>query len=637
MQNVFGAVARSWMGKIILAIIVVTFVISFGYGSFTRNKEVLATVGGREILVPQFNQRYQEQLDSLRQRFPGQADALAQQIGLRQRILDQMIDRQLLLYAADRAGLQVSDEDVRLAISHQPSFQVNGQFDFGTYSAAVRQNGLTPEMFEARMREDLLAQRYQQQLVMGVVVGKTEVEQRYRIESEAVDVDYVYVDPAKFGAAVKADSTAEQAYYDKHKNEFLQPEQFRLRYVILGLSQMQDDTAVRERAAERYYERNLETEFTTPRRVRASHILKRLDANAKPAEVAAKRAELEKVLKQARAGADFATLVKQHSEDKTAGGGGDLGFFRRDEMVPEFAEAAFALKIGQISEIVRSPFGFHIIKATGEQPGIKKSFERVRAQIEQKLKSERTEKRLDIEADRLPARIEKEGLDAVAKSFTAQPVDSGWIDGAAPERGLGQTAELYGKLRGRKLHDAGVLKRNPVQGHVFYQVQEVKAAYTRPFAEVAPLVKAKVADEQRKAAAAAEAKQVISRLKAAEDFAAYAKSRGLKIENAKITAVMQNIPGVGANRGFQRAAFQLTEQAPFGLSVQGEQSHLLRYRKRTLIDPAKAEERKQRIAQELQQDWQNYFLDAELKRLRNDLKVKILIPDLLSAQAGSGA
>lgn len=637
MSNVFGSAARSWMGKIILGIVSVIFVISFGYGQFSRNKEVLATVGGREILVPQFNQRYQEQIDALRQRFPGQADALAQQLGLRQRILDQMIDRQLLMYAAESAGLRVTDEDVSLAVSHQPSFQVNGQFDFGTYSAVVRQNGLTPEMFEARMREDLLVQRYQQLLVMGVVVGKTEVEQRYRIESEAVDVDYLFVDPAKFGGAVKADPAAEQAYYDKHKAEFLQPEQYRVRYVTLGLGQMQDDTEVRQRAAERYYERNLETEFTTPRRVRASHILKRIDANAKPAEVAAKRAEMEKILKQARAGADFAALVKQYSEDKTAGSGGDLGFFRRDEMVPEFAETAFSLKVGQISDVVRSPFGLHIIKATGEQPGIKKSFPQVKAQIEQKLKSERIEKLLDIEADRLPGRIAKEGLDAVAKSFKVQPAESGWFDGTAPERGLGQTAELYGKLRGRKVNDVGVLKRNPVQGHVFYQVQEVKAAYTRPFAEVTPLVKAKVADEQRKAAAAAEAKQVIARLKAPEDFASYAKSRGLKIENVKVTAVMQNIPGVGTNHEFGRAAFQLTEHAPFGLSVQGERSHLLRYRKRTLLNPEKAEERKLRIAQELEQDWQNYFLDAELKQLRNELKVKILIPDLLSAQTGSGA
>lgn len=180
-----------------------------------------------------------------------------------------------------------------------------------------------------------------------------------------------------------------------------------------------------------------------------------------------------------------------------------------------------------------------------------------------------------------------------------------------------------------------MLKRNPVQGHVIYQVKEVKPAYTRPLAEVAATVKAHVADEQRKAAAAGEARQVLARLKSAEDFSAYAKSRGLKIENAKVTAVMQTIPGVGTNREFQHAAFGLGAQAPFGLSVQGDRAHLLHFRKRVLLDPDKAAERKQRIAQELEQDWQNYFLDAELKRLRSELKVKILIPELLTASAGA--
>jgi peptidyl-prolyl cis-trans isomerase D len=397
---------------------------------------------------------------------------------------------------------------------------------------------------------------------------------------------------------------------------------------------MRDDTDVRPRAAERYYERNLETEFSTPRRVRASHILKRVDANAKPEEGAKKRAELEQVLREARAGADFAELARKYSDDKTARAGGDLGMFRKDEMVPEFADAAFALKVGQVSGIVRSPFGLHIIKVTGDQPEQKKPFEQVKAQIEQKLKAERMERRLEVEADRVPGRVEKEGLEAVAKQFGAPVAETGWLDGSKAEPGLGQTAELYGKLRGRKANDVGALKRNPVQGHVIYQVKEAKPAYTRPLAEVVAAVKARVADEQRKAAAAAEAKQVLARLKSAEDFGAYAKSRGLKIQNAKVAAAMQTIPGVGSNREFQHAAFRLTEQAPFGLSVQGDQAHLLHFRKRTVLEPEKAAERRQRIAQELVQDWQNYFLDAELKRLRNELKVKILIPELLTASAG---
>jgi len=637
MFNVFGEVARSWMGKIILAVIVVTFVISFGYGSFTRNKEVLATVGSQEILVAQFNRRYQEQLDALRQRYPGEADQLARQLRLPERVLDQMIDRQLMTRAAVDAGLFVSDEEVRHAVAGQAAFQINGNFEFATYQAVVRQNGMTPEAFEARIRDDLLVEQYQRLLVAGVVVGQTEIDQKYRMESEAVDLDYIFVDPAKFGDAVKSDPAAEKAYYDGHPGEYVQAEQFKVRYMVLAVSQMQDDADVRQRAAERYYERNLETEFTTPRRVRASHILKRLDPKAKPEQEAAQRAVLAKLLKEARAGADFAALAKKNSDDPTAAKGGDLGFFRKDEMVPEFADAAFGLKAGQISDIVRSPFGLHIVKVTGDQPEKKKSFAEVKGSIEAKLRSDRAERRLDSEAGRLPGRIEKEGLEPVAVEFKAQVGDSAWIDGTAAEPGIGQTAELYGKLRGMKTGQVGVLKRNPAQGHVFFQVKEVKAAFTRPLEQVAVLVRAKVAEAQRSAAARAEAKQVAARLKSAEDFTAYAKSRGLKIDNADVTAATQTIPGVGANPEFRRAAFRLTEGAPFGLSVQEAKAHLLHFKKRHVLQPEKAAERKGVIAQDLEQDWRNYFLDAERARLRSEQKVKILIPELLSAPASAGA
>lgn len=636
MFTVFDEVARSWMGKIILVVIVLTFVSWGGISFITRNKEVVATVGSSEILVRDFNRRYQEQMDALRQRFPTQADQLAQQLRLRDRVLEQMVEHELLLHAAADQGLIISDEDIRRAVVSQPGFQLDGKFDFATYQAVLRENGMTPEGFEDRMQEDLLVQNYEQQFVAGIVVGQSDVDQIYRMESEAVELEYVYVDPAKFGEAVKHDPAAEHAYYESHKGDFLQPEAFRVRYFVLGVNQMEDEEAVRQRAAERYYELNAETQFTAPRRVRASQIFKRLDPKAKPEEAAAKRAAMERLLKEARAGADFSALAKKYSDDKTAAQGGDLGYFRKDQMMPEIAEAAFALKVGQISDIVRSPFGLHIIKLTGDQPEKKKPFAEVKGQIEAKLRSERAERRLDIEAERLPGRIGTEGMPAVAKEFKARTAESGWIDGTKAEPGLGQTAELYGALRGLKSGQTGVLKRNPVQGDVFFQVQEVKPAVTRPFDEVASTVRAKVAEAQRGAAALAEAKQVIARLKSASDFNAYARSRGFKIEKADVTANMQTIAGIGADREFQHAAFRLTDQAPFGLSVQDGKAHLLRFKRRHELHPEQAEDRKQAIAKDLEQGWHGYFLEAELKRLRSRDKVKILMPEILSAPSPAG-
>jgi peptidyl-prolyl cis-trans isomerase D len=602
--------AGTWAARLLLGLIVVTFVVTFGYGTFTASKEVVAKVGAYEILASQFNRTYQEQIDSLRQRFPENADVLAQQMNLR--------------------------EEVRDTVGTLPGFQVGGRFDFDTYRAILRQNNLTPEIFEERTREDLLVQKVQRALTAGVIVSPAEIDQRYRIEAEAVEVEYVFVDPAKFGRAVKADPEAVQAYYEKNKQDFVQPPQYRARYVLLNLAHMEKDADVQPRAVERYYERNRETEFTAPKRVRARQILKRLASNAPDAEVAAQREQLGPALAAARAGQDFGALIKKYSDDK-ASPDGDLGLFRRDEMPAEVADVAFALQPGQLSGIVRSPFGLHILKVTEVHPEVRKPLEQVRKQIEDKLRSERAEHQLELEFERLPARIQKDGLDAVAKEYGLSVTQTGWFDGTQPLPGLGSSAELYGRVKGHRANDVGVLKRNPVPGHVFFQVTEVKDAFTRPLADVQVLVEASVAEAQRREAALVEAKAAFPKLKAPGDLAAYGKSQGLAAQTASVTATNPNIPALGVNREFQQAAFRLTASQPFALSIRNNQVHLLRLKRRYFPKPEQEQEVKGRIAQQLEQDWRQYFINAALQELREKTGVKILVPDLLTAPAAPPA
>jgi peptidyl-prolyl cis-trans isomerase D len=624
--------SQSWGAKFILFLVVVPFVISFGYGTFTASKEVVAKVGTFEILVPQFSQTYQEQLDSLRQRFPDNAEIVAQQLNLRERVLDQIVNRRLLLNEAEDLGLRVSENELREAISSMPGFQVNNAFDFGVYQAVLKQNNQAPETFEARLREDLLLQRVQRTLTAGVVVSPSEIDQRYRIAAEAVEADYVYVDPAKF-KPTPAGAEAIQAYYDKHPADFAQPAQYRARYFILSLKQMEEGAEIPPRAVERYYERNLEAEFTTPRRVRASELLKRMPANAPEAEVAAKRKEMETALKAAQAGGDFTALVKKHSDGGGGAKAGDLGFFGKEEMPAAVADAAFALKTGQVSGIISSPFGLHILKVTAVQAEVRKPLAAVRAQIEKKLKAERAERRLELELERLPGRIQKDGLEASAKEFKAVIAETSWFDGTQTLPALGASAELYGRVKGRRANDVGVLKRNPVQGHVFFQVREAKEAFTRPLADVRAQVETRVAEEQRREAALAEAKTAFPALKAPEDLAAYAKKRGFALKTGSVAASSTNIPGVGPNREFQQAAFRLTKQQPFALSILGNQVHLLHLKRRYFPKPGEEKQKKSEIAGQLEQEWRQFYLGAALQRLREKYPVKVLIPELLSTPA----
>ncbi|HEX7928582.1 MAG TPA: SurA N-terminal domain-containing protein [bacterium] len=621
--------AESWVARALLGVIVVSFVITFGYGSLQTNKEVVAKVGDYEILSNQFNRAYQEQIESLRQRFPDNADVLAQQLNLRERVMDELVNRRLLLRAADDMGFRVSESELRDAISGMSGFQVAGKFDFETYKAILRQNNMTPEAFEERRREDLLVQKVQRAMVAGVIVSPAEVDQRYRIESEAVEVDYVFVDPAKFNKAVKSDPDAVKAYYEKNTQDFLQPAQYKVRYFTLGLGQLEKDAEVQPRLVERYYERNLEAEFTTPKRVRASQIMKRLAPNAPEAEAQAKRTELQLALAAARAGQDFTGLVKKYSDDK-ATKDGDLGLFRKEEMPAEVADTAFTMQPGQISNIIRSPFGLHVIKVTAVQPEVRKPLEAVRKQIEEKLRAERAERKLDLEADRLPQRVQKDGMDPVAQEFKVRVLQSGWIDGTQPLPEVGPSAEIYGRVKGRRVNDVGVMKRNPTQGHVFFQVTEVKDAFTKPLADVRAQVEAKVAENQRRDAALAEAKAAFPKLKGPNDLASYAKTEALPVKTVSVTAMNSNIAGIGANREFQQAAFRLTAAQPYALSIRNNQVHLLHLKRRYFPKPEQEKDTKARLAQQMEQEWKQYFLTTALQQLREKTGVKILIPELLT-------
>lgn len=629
--------AQSWLIKLLLGLIVITFIISFGIGTFSSRKEVLVKVGSEEILVNQFLRQYQEQLDQLRQRFPKNADALAKQLNLREQVMNRLVNRQLLLDEAQRQGLRVSQAELRDAIRSQAAFQVNHHFDFRTYRTILQQNNLTPPEYESRVHNDLLMGKLQRNLLAGVIVNSNEVNQRYQIENQRVEVSYLFVDPARFPLAKPPTLKAQKAFYQKHQDQFTQPDQFKVRYFILTLGDLEKTSTVPPRAVQRYYERNLDTEFTTPRRVRASHILKRLPKDASPKAVQKARKELQGVLAQARAGKDFAALAKKYSDDMTRSKGGDLGWFSRDEMVAAFSDAAFALKKGQISNIVRTPFGLDIIKLTGDQPRKVKPLEAVKPEIVAKLRTERAQRRLGQDVQRLPTQIEQQGLDAVAKELGLQATSSPWFDGAQVLPGLGSTAPLYDQVKRRRRNAVGVWRRNPVQGDVFYQVQDKKAAFVKPFDTVQKDVAKLTAAEQRREAALAEAKAVYPKLKSPSDFRAFARRRGLTPKTVSFTAVDNSIEGLGINRDFQRAAFGLTAKAPFALSIKDNQAYLLEFKRRYYAEPDKAEELKKKIAASMEETLRKYVLDAEINRLRNKVQIKVLAPQYLASTSGGSA
>jgi peptidyl-prolyl cis-trans isomerase D len=629
--------AQSWLIKVVLGIIVITFVISFGIGTFTNPKEVLVKIGNREILVSEYMRQYQEELDRLRQRFPDNAETLAAQLNLRQQVLDRMVNRHLLLTAAAEQGLMVNQDEVKEAVTGQSAFQLNGHFDFTTYRQILAQNNLSPAEFESRMHDDLLLGKYQRNQIAGVIVGKAEIEQRYRIENERAEVDYVYADPARVRLPRPPSADELKAYYEAHPDAFTQPAQFKLSYFVLALGNLEEDVEVRDRAVERYYERNAEREFTTPMRVRASHILKRLPKDASPEQVAQASQALGAVLAKVRAGEDFAKLAKANSEDPSAAKGGDLGLFSRDDMEPTFADAAFSLPKGGISDIVRSPFGLHIIKVTDIQPGSRKSLDDVRAEIAAKLRTQRAERKLELELERLPDRLRKDGVEAVAKSFGVPLRNTPLFDDKGVLEGLGSAGPLYTQISKRRKGDVGVWRRNPEQGHVFYQIEDKKDAFVPPLESIKARVVAATQEQQRREGAIALAKDAFQKLQDGAKLESFAKETRLPVKTVSFTVVDPSIEGIGVNHEFQRAAFGLTAAQPYALNIKDEKAYLIRFRRRFLPEPDKSSQSRQQVADRMENALREYVLSTEIERLRAQVKVDVLAPEYLASNSAAPA
>lgn len=618
--------ARSWVVKALLGLIVLTFVISFGVGTFSNPKEVLVKVGAGEIMVSQYLQRYQQEMDDLRRRYPDNADVLAKQLNLRHQVMERMIDRHLILRAARDEGLIVTESELRDTITQDPSFSVNGKFDYGTYEQILQQIRRTPEIHESIMREDLLVNRFQRNLVAGVIVNDAEVDERYRIENQRVEVDYVLVDPNRFDLPKPLGDAEIKTYHEAHPLEFTQQDQFKVRYFIYSLADAEEGEKVHPRAVKRYYERKLDTEFSIPKKVRASHILKRLAKDDPPEKALKLRVEMEKILARAKKGEDFARLAKAHSEDFSKDKGGDLGFFAQEEMVPTFAEVAFSLPMDGVSEIVRSPFGLHIIKITGVQPGSQKTFEEVKEAIEGKLLERLSERKLNLEVERLPPRIEKEGLEAVAKSFGKSVQTTKLFDRASQLPGIGSTARLYAQARTRRKGDAGVLQRNPVQGHLFFEVVEKKPSYVKPLDEVKLQAMRLATAEKQREMALAEAKEKAKSLKTGKDFNSYAIRRSLDVKTTAFTVVDAAIELLGRNPDFQRSAFRLTSDESVALNIQDGKAYLMRFRRRYFPEPEKEKEIKAQVRTRMTSEFRQYIAKNEIDRLRSSVDIEVVSP-----------
>ena len=610
--------------KLLMGVIAITFVLSFGVGGFFGDrKEVVAKVNDNEILLKEYREAYQNRLRLFQQQFGENAEQFAEQLNLRQQVFDQLIERYLLLTNAEKMNLIATDLEVQDYIKNQTFFQRNGQFDYETYEAVLSQNRIVRHEYEDSLRKDIILAKNKQLLTSGLVITETLVDQSFRRNFEEIEVEYVFFDPQKFIKKVNLNDNQLRKYHQNNRDKFKTLNQFKMEYFILPADFFKNKFKIKEREIRRYYKKNLE-KYVTPAEIKARHILFKITPDSPEKLILQKREQLKKLLEKIKAGESFEDLAKKYSEDQTSEEGGDLGWFKPGEMVPAFEDTAFSLGIGQVSEIVQSPFGLHLIKVDERNEKITKSLKNVREEIVDILSDRRAQKRLNEVTERLHG-VSGESFLEEAKKLNKEVINSEWFDRKSIIKQLGSASELVTKLLKKTPGETGVWERNAILGNVFFHLVENKKPEKRFFDDAKEDVFTALSLEKAKTIAVQKAKEYIAILRDNDNMEDFIKKTGLKTESIKFTAKTIFIPGIGKNEEFRKVSLNLNENQKFGLSLNNNLAHIIKFKKRTLNKENESEQKRE-VKSKLLQDMQQALLIKEINRLRNSASIEIINP-----------
>lgn len=554
--------AGTWMIKALLFAIVVVFIF-WGVGSWTsREQGVVATVNGESISQEAYRNSYNRLLDQVRQSLGANLnDELLQSLNLPEQALAQLIDRLLLKQAGARMKLEVSDDQVSQTIQGIPLFQQGGAFSLRRYEAFLYQQRLTKAAFEDDVRQRLLLQELERIITGGVKVSDAEAEELYKWNNATVKVEFVAIDAERYkNISVSKEEVAQ--FFDRMKESYRTEPEIQVRYLRFNPDAYTGKITLTEPELRDTYDANIER-FVIPKTVEARHILIRLPADAAAQAVEKARAKVEDILKMARGGQDFAALAQQYSEDEgTKAQGGALGAFPRQAMVQPFADAAFALQPGQISEPVRTRFGWHLIKVEKVNEGRTRSFEEAQAEIRSQLTRERTRALAYDEADAVyDAASAANDLAAAAAARKLDVHTTDFFPRGAAVKGVAQGAPFAqaafqlapGEIS--EIQDFG-------DGYYLLQLSESRPARIPELSAVESSVKRDLVKEKQNEMARRDAQALLADVKGGVGLEKAAQKLGLSRRTSGFFKRNDAIADLGNEPEVNRTAFELSERQP---------------------------------------------------------------------------
>ncbi len=544
--------------------------------------DTVASVGDQNVTMGEVRQ----QLAQIQQRnpIPPQLEGYYQQ-----RILQQLLFQKELEFEAHRLGITVSDQERADRIRQFLPTAFNGGSFIGmdAYTQQVLRNfNLTVPVFEEYIRQGLLEEKIRRLVTDGISASPAEMQQEFRDRNEKIKLNYALIRPEELELKITPTDAEIKAAYEKNRAAYQLSERRVVRYGLVDVNQLRQAAHISDDQLKALYQQNI-VQYQVPNRVHVEHIL--LNTVGKTsAEVEEVRLKAEDILKQVKKGGNFADLAKKYSEDPgSKDKGGDLGFITQGQTVPEFEKAAFSLDKGQVSDLIKTQYGFHIIKVLEKESAHTKPFEEVKESLRAPLVLAEADKQAGDTSDKIAAEVRRSNkvtLDDLASQFHMTVLETRPVSVNDPVLEFGNSPDVKSRIFSLRQGEVS-LPIHTDRGYVVLSLKDVQPAHQGTLEEVHDRVLSDLQKQKAAQLAQSKADELARRAKAGEKFDVVAKSLGLEAKTSDPIARAGSIPGVGSGK-MLGSAFDMNDGAVSAPLVLGANRVVYQLVEKLKVDPA---------------------------------------------------